>query len=137
MACTLTPHDYIAWVQRSLNRLVGASLRDDGCTSPLYRILVAEFKFLHRLCLDSKVNEAMQDAIIRANHEDSDYMAWVDSALAGTAGKVAATAHDPTGSERMGTPKVPGFAGPEGRRLGRGQDGDGPRRRVENQAPEE
>src|SRR3954452_2250178 len=98
MACTLTAQDYIAWVQRSLNRLVGASLRDDGCTSPLYRILVAEFKFLHRLCLDSKVDEAMQDAIIRANHQDAEYMAWVGAALAGAPGKVAATAHGAAGS---------------------------------------
>lgn len=76
------PHDYVRWVQRSLNRLLEISLAVEGNDqSEPYRSAVGEFNrlFLHR---DFEgVDEQAQNALIQANECDSRYLTWVQRAL--------------------------------------------------------
>ena len=49
MAMTISGKDYIAWVQRALNRLVGSSLVTNGDDTPDYREAVRAFRSKYKL----------------------------------------------------------------------------------------
>lgn len=79
---TFDPHDYVRWVQRSLNRLLEISLAVDGNDrSEPYRSAVREFNRLFLRRDFDGVDEQAQNALIRANESDSRYLTWVQLAL--------------------------------------------------------
>ncbi|WP_376988558.1 peptidoglycan-binding protein [Bosea sp. R86505] len=78
---SITPKQYIGWVQRSLNRLLGCSLISDGIDSEPYRDQVKEFKFGYALGPSAQVGVAEQNALIKANHLTPEYVAWAQAAL--------------------------------------------------------
>jgi len=73
--------DYIKWVQRSLNRILGIGLTVDGKASDKYRKAVREFQSWLGFKLTGQVNEETQNELIRANEQDRAYIAWVQNAL--------------------------------------------------------
>ena len=77
----ITPTEYIAWVQRSLNRLYGNSLVTDGRITPLYRNFVRKFQADHGLPTTGEVDKSTQNKIIKSNESNRSYMAWVHKAL--------------------------------------------------------
>ena len=81
MASPVTPQQYISWVQRSLNRLIGAALVTKGNDTPEYREKVRDFKSAFGLGSSSEVGPAEQNALIKANHATSDYVKWAQKAL--------------------------------------------------------
>jgi hypothetical protein len=83
-------HDpaYIAWVKRSLNRLLFAGLRTDGQVTLLYRLWVREFQYITgcRLGGNGSVDKKTQDYLIAinnvsTNHSSRVYIAWAQQAL--------------------------------------------------------
>jgi N-acetyl-anhydromuramyl-L-alanine amidase AmpD len=80
-AVTLQPEQYIRWVQLSLRRLLGVTLKADGADSPDYRKAVKQFQQEKKLTLDGKVGRQTQNALIKANAEDTNYVEWVQRAL--------------------------------------------------------
>jgi peptidoglycan hydrolase-like protein with peptidoglycan-binding domain len=78
---TLTSKQYIAWVQRSLNRLLGCALVTDGSDTSEYRDQVTEFKFAYVLGFSAEVGVPEQDALIKANYLTPEYVAWAQTAL--------------------------------------------------------
>ncbi len=72
---------YIAWVQRSLNRIFGSRLVTDGRDSVPYRSLVRRVQSKNGLPVTGLVDSPTQDAIIKENERNRDYMAWVQHAL--------------------------------------------------------
>ncbi len=72
---------YIAWVQRSLNRIFGASLVTDGRDSGPYRSLVRRVQAKNGLPVTGLVDSPTQDAIIKDNERNRNYMVWVQRAL--------------------------------------------------------
>jgi peptidoglycan hydrolase-like protein with peptidoglycan-binding domain len=79
---------YVAWVQRSLNRLIGTRLVTNGADTPVYREWVKFFQKLQKECKrdDGKVDEATQNVMIKAVHNDRIahrriYLQWVKQAL--------------------------------------------------------
>jgi hypothetical protein len=80
-SAALSSKDYLAWAQRSLNRILGSRLATDGSDSVPYRSLVRQFQEKHRLPVTGLVNSPTQDEIIKANERIRDYMAWVHRAL--------------------------------------------------------
>lgn len=82
MPTVLTHDDYLGWVKRSLNRLLGASLPDDGTDTTEYRDWVEEFQFAYMISSPKReVDEGTQNALIKANHRDPIYVDWVNEAL--------------------------------------------------------
>jgi len=73
--------DYLKWVQGSLNRLVGAGLKVNGLDSATYRNYVKMFQSIASLNSNGKVDEKTQNALIKANHKNRDYVKWVQQAL--------------------------------------------------------
>lgn len=72
---------YIQWVQRSLNRLLGASLICDGKTSKPYFDAVREFQWSRGLTSTGVVDQKTQNALIKANEIDPVYVLWVQEEL--------------------------------------------------------
>jgi peptidoglycan hydrolase-like protein with peptidoglycan-binding domain len=73
--------DYIRWVKGSLNRLLGASLADDGNMFPDYRSWLITFQMKHKLAVHAKVDRPTQDALIKANRKHAGYVRWIQTAL--------------------------------------------------------
>jgi hypothetical protein len=83
-------HDraYIAWVKRSLNRLVFAGLKTDGQVTMSYRLWVREFQYRTgcKLGGNGSVDKITQDYLIAinnvsTNHSSRLYIAWVQKSL--------------------------------------------------------
>ncbi|MGD9564015.1 MAG: peptidoglycan-binding protein [Pyrinomonadaceae bacterium] len=79
--------EYIAWVKRSLNRLVFAGLKTDGSVNGYYRAWVKEFQYRTGCPTgDGRVDRMTQDYIIAINNVDTNkssrlYIRWVQEAL--------------------------------------------------------
>jgi hypothetical protein len=68
-------------VQRSLLRNAWPGLAVDGADSALYRRTLVSFQNENGLENHGQVDEATQNQLIRLNHADPDYTAWVQAAL--------------------------------------------------------
>lgn len=79
----LSASEYIAWVQRSLNRILGQSEVTDGVDTPVYRDLIELFQRTEDLAVTRSVYPVDQNRIIQRNHADAGYLAWVRNALRG------------------------------------------------------
>ncbi len=101
MASTITPQEYITWVQRSLNRLLGSTLASNGDDTPEYRAKVREFKSLYGLGGSAEVGVREQNALIKANHSTREYVRWAQTALDKAVGGGSGIA--PTGITDVGT----------------------------------
>lgn len=79
------PNDsYLCWVQRSLLRHGWPPPAVDGSDSAGYRAAVRAFQDeygLPKRGAPGEVDEATQDRLIRLNHVDANYTAWVQDAL--------------------------------------------------------
>ena len=73
--------EYIQWVKGSLNRLLGASLSDDGKALLDYRSWLITFQMKHKLTVHAKVDLATQNALIKANRKHAAYVRWIQNAL--------------------------------------------------------
>jgi len=78
--------DYVMWVQRSLNRLLELVMIVDGNdTNRNYRRAVERFnKTFVNKTLDAGIDDVgvvTQDALIRENENDFNYMTWVQIQL--------------------------------------------------------
>lgn len=78
---TVSPTQYVAWVQRSLNRLLDAALVTDGAITSEYREQMKEFQFAYGLAATGEVHPADQNELIKANHKTPEYVAWAQRAL--------------------------------------------------------
>lgn len=79
----MTSTEYISWVQRSLNRLLGAGLITDGKDTELYRIYVKEFQFCYNCgTFFGEVDESTQNCLVKANHKEPLYIDWTRQSLA-------------------------------------------------------
>jgi hypothetical protein len=94
MASAITPQEYITWVQRSLNRLIGSALVTKGDDTTEYREKVREFKSAYGLGSTAEVGPSEQNALIKANHSTRDYAKWAQTALDKMG---AGVGHAPTG----------------------------------------
>jgi peptidoglycan hydrolase-like protein with peptidoglycan-binding domain len=82
----VTGPDYIRWVQRSLNRVNikrarSACLTTDGLVSQAYRAAVRRFQSSVGLTPNGQVNAQTQNALIKANERDFEYVLWVQTTL--------------------------------------------------------
>ena len=73
--------EYIRWVKGSLNRLLNASLADDGTALLEYRSWLITFQMKHKLTVNAQVDRPTQDALIRANRKHAAYVRWIQNAL--------------------------------------------------------
>jgi peptidoglycan hydrolase-like protein with peptidoglycan-binding domain len=73
--------EYIRWVKGSLNRLLNASLADDGTALLEYRSWLITFQMRHTLAVNAKVDRPTQDALIKANRKHAGYVRWIQNAL--------------------------------------------------------
>jgi hypothetical protein len=94
MATTITPQEYIAWVQRSFNRIFGDALVTNGGDTPEYRQTVRDFKSAYGLGSSAEVGVREQNTLIKANHLNWDYVTWAQTALQ----KIGASGSAPTGT---------------------------------------
>jgi peptidoglycan hydrolase-like protein with peptidoglycan-binding domain len=78
---SISGSDYLKWVQGSLNRLVGAGLKVNGLDSATYRNYVKIFQSMTGLKPNGEVDAKTQNALIKANYKDRDYIKWVQRAL--------------------------------------------------------
>ena len=81
MAFKITDLQYISWVQRSLNRLLGSVLLTDGRITLQYRDLIEEFQFAYGLARTRGIHAVDQDKLIRANHVTVEYIEWLQTSL--------------------------------------------------------
>ena len=73
--------EYIRWVKGSLNRLLNASLADDGTALLEYRSWLITFQMKHKLTVNAQVDRPTQDALIKANRKHAAYVRWIQNAL--------------------------------------------------------
>jgi Putative peptidoglycan binding domain len=73
--------EYIRWVKGTLNRLLGASLPDDGSNTPEYRMWLMSFQTNQKLTVNAQVDLATQNALIKRNRVHDAYVRWVQNAL--------------------------------------------------------
>lgn len=80
---TLSPRQYIRWVQLSLRRILGVKLEANGKDSAAYREAVKAFQRQPqwRLSVDGKVGQHTQNALIKANAQNPHYVEWINKAL--------------------------------------------------------
>ena len=78
---SLTATDYISWVQRSLNRLLGERIRSNGSDSPYYRDSIEEFQLGYALPITRDIGPSDQNEIIKANHKTPEYVDWAQEVL--------------------------------------------------------
>jgi hypothetical protein len=78
-----TKQEYIAWVQRSLNRLPlgGSALITNGEDTSEYRAKVRAFKADQRLGSSDEVDAKVQNALIKDSHKAPEYVKWAQAAL--------------------------------------------------------
>lgn len=80
-------NDYLEWVQRSLNRILGANLTVDGRDTAAYRVAVQRFnETWSQARSDSRVDEATQDELIAHSYLDPGYVAWIQGTLGSALG---------------------------------------------------
>lgn len=79
----LSPWEYMAWVQRSFNRILGQSEVTDGADTTTYRDLIELFQRDEDLAVTRSIYPVDQNRIIQRNHADPGYMTWVRNALRG------------------------------------------------------
>lgn len=77
----ITPTEYVAWVQRSLNRHYCHCLVTDGHETASYRQLVRKFQADYGLPATGEVDSSTQNQIIKANESNRTYMAWVSKTI--------------------------------------------------------
>src|SRR5262245_23673892 len=77
----ISKSEYIRWVKGSLNRLLGASLPDDGTNTPEYRMWLMSFQTNQKLTVNAQVDLATQNALIKRNRVHDAYVRWVQNAL--------------------------------------------------------
>jgi peptidoglycan hydrolase-like protein with peptidoglycan-binding domain len=109
----VTGPDYIAWVQRSLNRVNAkrsrsACLTVDGLDSPAYRAAIRRFQSSAGFTANGQINRRTQDALIKANERDLEYALWVQGTLNDlrTGGFFSGAAAPVDGSLRQATRNV-------------------------------
>jgi hypothetical protein len=74
--------EYVAWVQRALNRELGSNLIDNGVITPEYRELVARIQRLHVLGEQGgKVDGPTQNLLVELSNARPDYVWWIQAAL--------------------------------------------------------
>ena len=73
--------EYIRWVKGSLNRLVNASLTDDGTALLEYRSWLITFQMRNKLAVNAKVDLPTQNALIKQNRKHAGYVRWIQNAL--------------------------------------------------------
>jgi hypothetical protein len=84
---SITSADYIAWVQRSLNRIFHSAIITDGLiprgsiAETYYRQLVTEFNFTRGFGETSEVGSPQQDALIKTNYKTPEYVRWIQFVL--------------------------------------------------------
>ena len=71
------PSDYINWVKRSLNRLAGAEMPQNGIIDNDYNDLVESFQVYERIEPDRIVGPTTQNHLIRANILIREYCEWI------------------------------------------------------------
>ena len=78
-----TKQEYIAWVQRSLNRLPlgDTALITDGKDTSEYRDRVRAYKADKKLGKSDEVDAKVQNALIDGSHRAPEYVTWVQIAL--------------------------------------------------------
>lgn len=81
MATLSFDEQYICWVQRALIRNAWPGLKVNGQVSEAYRDVVRRFQTENGLKLNGDVDSPTQDRLIKLNHADVDYTAWVQTAL--------------------------------------------------------
>jgi hypothetical protein len=135
--------EYIRWVKGSLNRLLGASLPDDGTNMPEYRMWLMSFQTNQKLTVNAQVDKPTQNALIKRNRVHDAYVRWVQNALliSGEGIRVAGKAIVANGYWGSDTEQAEGFSvqarEDEGRRLGRRQDRKGAHASDRHSAPGE
>jgi peptidoglycan hydrolase-like protein with peptidoglycan-binding domain len=72
---------YICWVQHSLLRNGWPGTPVDGTDSTRYRETVEAFQADNGLPVHGQVDETTQNRLVKLNHVDTDYTAWVQDAL--------------------------------------------------------
>ena len=77
----LSASEYIGWVQRSLNRILGQKEVTDGSDTPVYRDLIELFQRDEDLVVTRSIHPVDQNRIIQRNHADVGYMTWVRNTL--------------------------------------------------------
>ena len=80
---TLSTIDYVSWVQRSWNRILGQTETTVGVDSETYRDLIELFQRNEDLPLARNIFPTDQNRIVQLNHADSSYMTWVRTTLQG------------------------------------------------------
>src|SRR5262249_36915818 len=78
---TISPPDYLKWVQRSLNRRYGLSIPTNGSDSSAYRDAVRRFNREYSGRVSADVDEETQNNLIFVNEAPGPYLAWVVQAL--------------------------------------------------------
>jgi peptidoglycan hydrolase-like protein with peptidoglycan-binding domain len=73
--------EYIRWVKGSLNRLVNASLADDGTALLEYRSWLITFQMRNKLAVNAKVDLPTQNTLIKQNRKHAGYVRWIQNAL--------------------------------------------------------
>jgi hypothetical protein len=73
--------EYIRWVKGSLNRLVNASLADDGTALLKYRSWLITFQMRNKLAVNAKVDLPTQNTLIKQNRKHAGYVRWIQNAL--------------------------------------------------------
>ena len=82
MSACITQQEYLSWVISTLNRWLGANLRERGGTSPPYREWVTEFQTVFAVrTRNGTVDECTQNAMIKANHQDAGYLTCVQKSI--------------------------------------------------------
>ena len=81
MTSTITPQQYIAWVQRSLNRMLSTAMVTNGADTPEYQEKVREFKDVFELGKSAVFGSREQNVLIKRNHGVHDYVTWARAAL--------------------------------------------------------
>src|SRR5262245_46215044 len=95
MGLKVTKQQYIAWAQRSVNRLLGSALVTDGSDTDAYHDQVKEFRFTYALGESGDVDRPTQDALIKANYLTPEYVSWAQKAFDRVG---AAMGHSPDGT---------------------------------------
>lgn len=77
------PVEYISWVQRSLNRILGTRLVTSGRDSDSYRRALRTFnnRFVARASIPDDVDPQTQDALVLTNEATDYYVAWIQRQL--------------------------------------------------------
>ncbi len=89
----ISEKDYVAWVQRTLNRELDSVLITDGVITDEYREAVETFQLVHDLAVTGQVGVNDQNTMVRVNHDERSYVYWLQESLrsSGVAPELAIT----------------------------------------------